>query len=298
MKMAEINIIVSRHAAFYSPLISTIAGGFLAEEGLEANYSAASQGMTAWQALQDGSADLAQIAVSASWGPLERGETHDLVHFAQINERDGFFLTAREPDPDFTWDKLAGREVLVDHLGQPMAMFKYAAHRMGIEFEDIEAIDAGEPDEMDAAFRAGEGDYVHLQGPAPQQLEKDGVGYIVASVGEAIGPVAFSSLTATRRWLETDEALSFMRAYEKAREYVLETQAAEIAEAESDFFPDIDVDVLTATIATYQELGCWTPETAISHAAYEVALDVFLHAGLISARHPYDAVIAPAPGEV
>ena len=52
---------------------------------------------------------------------------------------------------------------------------------------------------MVAAFRSGAGDYVHLQGPAPQQLEADGVGHVVASVGEAIGPVAFSSLCARRR---------------------------------------------------------------------------------------------------
>ena len=296
--MAESNIIVSRHAALYSPLISAITGGFLAEEGLIANYSAASPGLTAWQALLEGTADLAQIAVSASWGPLQRGEDHDLVHFAQINERDGFFLATREPDPDFTWDKLAGQEVLADHLGQPMAMFRYAAHRMGLDLDEVTVIDAGEPDEMEATFRSGDGDYVHLQGPAPQQMEKDGIGFVVASVGEAIGPVAFSSLTASRRWLETEDAVGFMRAYRRAREYVLETPAAEIAEAESGFFPETDPDVLAATIETYQGLGCWTREVEISKTAYEVALDVFLHAGLIETRHPYDAVIAPAPDEV
>lgn len=295
--MADVNIVVSRHSAFYSPLISTIAGGFLAEEGLEPHYEAASPGRTAWQALLDESADVAQIAVSASWGPLERGENHDLMHFAQINVRDGFFIAARKPDPNFTWDKLGGHEVLVDHLGQPMAMFKYAAYKMGTDLNHMNVVDAGEPDEMEAAFRDGQGDYVHLQGPAPQQLEKDGIGHIVASVGEAIGPVAFSSLTASRRWLETMTARAFMRAYRKARAYVNETPAAEIAEAEAGFFPGIDRDVLTHTIETYQGLGCWAPEVEIAETAYETALDVFLHASLISTRHPYDAVVAPPPNE-
>ncbi len=295
--MAPINIIVSRHSAFYSPLISAITGGFLEDEGLEAQYEAATPGRTSWQALTDQSADVAQIAVSASWGPLERGENLELMHFAQINERDGFFIAAREPDPDFSWAKLAGRRVLVDHLGQPMAMFKYAAYRSSIDFGSIDVVDAGEPDEMEQAFRDGEGDYVHLQGPVPQQLEKDGAGFVVASVGEVIGPVAFSSLTARRDWLETEDAHAFMRAYRKARAYVNSTPAAEIAEAESGFFPGIDHDVLTETIATYQSLGCWEPEVRISEAAYGRALDVFLHAGVISRRHPYDAVIAPPPGE-
>ena len=295
--MTPINIIVSRHSAFYSPLISAIAGGFLAEEGLDPTYQAATPGRTSWQALTDGSADVAQIAVSASWGPLERGEALDLAHFAQINERDGFFIAARDPDPNFTWDKLAGHEVLVDHLGQPMAMFKYALHRRGLGLEALNVVDAGEPDDMVQAFRDGRGDYVHLQGPAPQQLEKDGVGFVVASVGEVIGPVAFSSLTARREWLQTDTARAFMRAYRKARHYVNTTPAAKIAAAEVDFFPGIDRDVLTETIATYQGLGCWEPEVRISEAAYGRALDVFLHAGIISRRHPYDAVVAIPPDE-
>ncbi|MBT3358696.1 MAG: ABC transporter substrate-binding protein [Rhodospirillales bacterium] len=293
--MAKINIIVSRHSAFYSPLISTISGGFLAAEGLEANYQAATPDRTAWQALSDGSADVAQIAVSASWGPLAKGETPELMHFSQINERDGFFIAARQPDPDFAWNKMQGRDVLVDHLGQPLAMFKYAAHKQGLAYGSLNAINAGEPDEMEQAFRDGKGDYVHLQGPAPQQLEKDGLGYVVAAVGDAIGPVAFSSLTASREWLGTDAALAFMRAYRKARAYVNATPAMEIAKAEADFFKGIDPDVLAATIETYQGLGCWAPEVEISPAAYETALDVFLHAGVISQRFPYDAVVTTPP---
>src|SRR5438876_1025948 len=71
--------------------------------------------------------------------------------------------------------------------------------------------------QMDEAFRKGEGDYIHQQGPAPQQLEHDRAGHIVASVGQAIGPCAFSSLATTRAWLASDAAKRFTRAYRKAR---------------------------------------------------------------------------------
>jgi NitT/TauT family transport system substrate-binding protein len=148
---------------------------------------------------------------------------------------------------------------------------------------------------MDGAFRGGQGDYIHQQGPAPQQLEHDRVGHVVASVGEAIGPVAFSSLAATRAWLGTDMAKRFMRAYRKARTWLLATPAAKVAEAEAGFFPDIDRAVLTSTIAYYQKLGCWTPHVEITRPAFEVALDVFQHAGLITKRHRYEDVVAPPP---
>lgn len=293
--MSKINIQFTRFSAFYSPLISTISGGFLAEEGLEPVHSVAPPGTTAIDALVNGSAHVVQSALSQGLTALSKGVAPPAVHFAQVNEMDGFFLTAREPDPSFSWDKLRGREVLVDHGGQPLAMFRYACHRKGIELDEIRVVDAGNTAQMDEAFRAGRGEYIHQQGPAPQQLEHDGVGAVVASVGEAIGPCGFSSLAALPDWLETDMASAFMRAYRKARRYLNETPAAEVAAAEASFFPDIDRDVLVATIAFYQKLGCWAPHVEITREAYEVTLDVFEHAGRLPERYPYESVCAAPP---
>jgi NitT/TauT family transport system substrate-binding protein len=291
----EIRIQFTRFSAFYTPLIATIAGGFLTEEGFAPKHSVAPAGRSAIEGLIDGTVHVCQSAPSQGFGPLEKGQPPPAVHFAQINEKDGFFLTGRAPDPAFTWDKLRGRRVLVDHGGQPLAMFKYACHRRGLDFAAITAVDIPSG-QMDQAFRKGEGDYIHQQGPAPQQLEHDGVGHIVASVGEAIGPVGFSSLAATREWLRTDAARRFTRAYRKARAWVIETPAATIAEAEASFFPGIDRAVLTATLASYQKLGCWTPHVEITRPAFEAALDVFLHSRLITRRHRYEDVVAAPPG--
>jgi NitT/TauT family transport system substrate-binding protein len=235
-----------------------------------------------------------QSAPSQGFGPLEKGQAPPAVHFAQINEMDGFFLTGRAADPAFSWSKLKGKRVLVDHGGQPMAMFKYACHKSGLDFASIQAVNVPS-DQMDAAFRKGEGDYIHQQGPAPQQLEHDRAGHVVASVGQAIGPVAFSSLAARRAWLGTDAARRFMRAYRKARAWLLATPAAEVAKAEASFFPEIDPAVLAATIGYYQKLGCWTPHVEITRPAFEIALDVFQHSKLITRRHRYEDVIAQPP---
>ena len=291
-----ISIQFTRFSAFYSPLIATIAGGFLKDEGFEPKHSVAPAGKSSIEGLLDGTVQVGQSAPSQGFGPLEKGQKPPAVHFAQINEMDGFFLTGRAADPAFTWDKLRGKRVLVDHGGQPLAMFKYACHKRGLDFKAITAVDLPSA-KMDGAFRSGDGDYIHQQGPAPQQLEHDGVGHVVASVGEAIGPVAFSSLVATREWLGTDAARRFMRAYRKARAWLIATPAAKVAEVEAPFFPEIDRAVLTSTIAYYQKLGCWTPHVEITRPAFEVALDVFHHAGLITKRHSYDQVVAKPPGD-
>src|SRR5262245_23389823 len=196
MSTEQIRIMVYRHSVFYSPLIATIAGGFSREEGLEATYFQKPPQKNLYEMFRQGQIDIMQAAVSTSWDPLSRGIRYIPVHFAQINQRDGFFITGRAGRASFEWKELEGARLLADHAQQPMAMLKYALHLKGVDVNRIEMIDAGGPDAMEQAFRRGQGDFVHLQGPAPQQLEQDGIGTIVAVVGEVNPPVAFSSLMA------------------------------------------------------------------------------------------------------
>jgi len=293
--MQDISIQFTRFSAFYSPLIATIACGFLEEQGLKPKHSVSPPGKSAIAGLVDGSVHVAQSAPSQAITALEQGKTPPALHFAQVNEKDGFFLVGRKPEPDFSWARLKGRGVLVDHGGQPTVMFQYACHKRGLDYGAIRAIDAGSPEKMIQAFKQGEGEYIHLQGPAPQQLEHEGHGHIVTALGDAIGPCAFSSLAATREWLASDMAKAFMRAYRKGRAWLIETPAAQVAKREAAFFPDIHPSVLEATIAAYQKLGNWSPHVEITRPAYEATLDIFQHAGKIKTRPRYEDAIAPPP---
>lgn len=293
--MERINIEFTLFSAFYSPLISAMSGGFLKAEGLEAEWRVSPPGVSAIKALEEGRADVIQSAPSQAFASLAKGETPAAVHFAQINEMDGFFITGRAADPDFDWKKLEGSEVILFGGGQPLATFKYACHKAGIDFDKLKVISVGGAEDMDKAFRAGKGQYVQQQGPFPQQLEADGVGHVVAQCGPKIGPVAFSSLAATRDWLQSDVARAFTRAYTKTRAYMTATPAIEIAKAQKSYFPSTDVDVLARCIASYQKLGCWTPHVEITRPAFEVALDMFEHFGALKERYAYDQVCAPPP---
>jgi len=293
--MAKINIQFTLFSAFYSPLIATMAGGFLKREGLDYEWSVSPPGVPAVDSITDGSAHVVQSAPSQAFNAIARGESGYPLHFAQVNEMDGFFITGREADADFSWQKLEGAEVVMFGGGQPNAMFRYACHRAGIDFNKIIALTPGGPADIDQAFRAGQGQYVQQQGPYPQQLADDGIGSIVAQVGPQIGPCAFSSLAASREWLETDMARAFTRAYANARQYLNQTPASEIAVVEQAYFPDINAAALENCIASYQQLGCWTPHVEITRPAFEVTLDVFEHIGGIPERYPYELVCVAPP---
>ena len=286
---------VSRHAAFYSPVIGAIAGGFLAREGFEATYAVATPGKTVAQALAAGEADVAQSAVSYNWTVLEQGREPPMVSFAQVNQRDGFFIAARMPRAEFQWSDLLEGGLMFVHGGQPQAMLRYALHLRGIDLEKVPGINRGSTKDMLTAFRGGEGAWFHEQGPYPQQLELEGSARVVASVGEVIGPVAFSSLAAKREWLETPEAVRFMRAYRTARAWANTASPQEIAAAERPFFPDVEPAALVRAIAAYQTLGTWGGDISIPPALYETALDVFSHSRLITKRYAYEKVVVRPP---
>ncbi|MBT4450307.1 MAG: ABC transporter substrate-binding protein [Gammaproteobacteria bacterium] len=289
--MAKINIMALRHSAFYAPLLMTIKGGYLSKQGLDPIYTVATPDNPIDQNLRAGTAHLSQTAPAISFAALEKGLELDIVHFASINDRDGFYLTAREPTENFQWSDLEGQDVLVDHLFQPHATLRYAMFLNGADFDKVNVIDAGNVEQMDKAFRSGQGAYVHQQGPAPQQLENDGEGFIVASIGEAIGPVAFSSLCATHEWLKTDMAEAFLVAYQQAMTDIIDMPSIQIANTIHDFLPNIDKDVLVTTLDDYKKLDTWKSNISINTNSYENLLKVFLHSGYITKAHPMESCI-------
>lgn len=207
------------------------------------------------------------------------------VHFAQINQRDGFFMAARQPDPTFAWKKLEGQTLLADHGQQPLVMLKYAVKHNGADWKKIKIVDAGTPEQMATAFAAGNGDYVHLQAPIV-------AGEIVTSVGADTPPVAFSSLCCARQYQKSADYQAFLKAYGRAREWVRTAPAEEVAAGEADLFPGVAPDALAGAVRRYQALGCWEGGLEIPRDLYEQALNVFQSEAAIAWRHRYEEVVA------
>ena len=291
--MSKLNLMALRHSAFYSPYLMTMAGGYLKNAGFDVNYVVQTPDNLVKDRLLDGSCHVSQSAVAASFASLEDNQADTIRHFAQINSRDGFFIASRKPIKNFTWQNLIGKEIIIDHFFQPYAMLKYALHKENIKLSDLNIIDAGDVNQIDSTFRNGIGDFVHQQGPAPQQLEADGVASVVASVGEVIGPIAFSSLCATEAWLQSDMALPFFNAYKLALDECQKNDALELAKKihAYGFLKDIAVEVLSDTIETYQTLGCWNHDGFIRESEYNLLLDVFNYSQLISKQHDMNKLV-------
>ncbi|MBI64291.1 MAG: hypothetical protein CL778_03300 [Chloroflexi bacterium] len=288
--MTHLKIMVSRHSAFYSPLIATISGNFLDQYGISASYHIADKGNTI-EEVGNGNMDIGQAAVSGSWSYLENIQKPPVTHFAQINSYDGFFILGRKELDFFSWNEITKGKFLFVHGGQPEAMLRYALSKKGIDLDRVDKIFSNGGEEMMKQWDDGIADFFHEQGAYPQQLEYENKGKILGSVGQVIGPVAFSSLICSWDWVRSDIYYKFIEAYAKAREWVNTAEPFEVAEIERDYFPNISIESISKAIEFYQKLGTWDKDIKIEPELYEKALDVFEFSNLIKSRYDYDDVV-------
>jgi ABC-type nitrate/sulfonate/bicarbonate transport system substrate-binding protein len=288
--MDVIRVRFLRYSAFYAPLLLTLPR--LRAAGLRPSFDIATPTRTIAAGIADGSVDVAQSALAVSFGPYARGEALPFRHFATLNHHDGFFLVGRGLDAGAGWGALRGKRVLVDHFFQPLAMFRAALSHVGLGPDAVTIVDAGDPAAMEAAFRAGEGDVLHAQGPVPHQLAAEGVGAVFASVGGAVGPVVFSTMCAAPDWLGTPAAQVFRDAFDASRAEAQAAPAVDIAAAIAAHFPGMTRDALVAAVTDYQRLGCWAGDSTITPEAYARTLALFRASGDAPVDVPMGAVVA------
>lgn len=293
--MISVHVRFLRYSAFYTPLLLTLESDDLRREGFVTTFDKVEPGRTIEDGFRQGTIQVAQSAPAVSFRSALAGHAPAYRHFAVMNVRDGFFLAARDASSLFDWRSLEGKTVLVDHFFQPFALFQTALRRRGVDISKVEIVDAGSVAEIEAAFRAGKGDFVHLQGPAPQQLEQEGLARVVASIGEAAGPLAFSSLAASPAWLETSEAKVFMRAFRRARAVCRVTPPAELAKRVAPYLEGVGLPALTETLRAYQALGTWEGDEAITRELFEETADKFIQVGYIASRPSMTDVFAAPP---
>ncbi|MEZ5650052.1 MAG: ABC transporter substrate-binding protein [Burkholderiaceae bacterium] len=276
--------ILSIRSAFYTPALLT-AARFLPAAGVEADLIFRTDQNPSTM-LREGSLDFAQHAPSAAMVEISKGIADTPVHIASINERDGFLLIGREPDPAFEWRKLEGRTVVPASFAvQPEACLRYALHRQGVDAARVALVEG--LDGMAAAaeaFANGRGDYVQLQDPMARSLVGQGKGHLVAQFGPAIGPIAFSSIACGRRTLDErpDTVRAFMLAYRAARRWIDDADPREIRDAIAPWFANVDQGVLLDAVAGYKSLGTWTRDTAIDRQAFTVTNAMMRHSAALT----------------
>lgn len=294
-ELRKVRLIEVTHSLFYTPQYVAITEGFFEEEGLEIELIDGKGADKCMAALLSGEADIAFMGPEASVYVYSQGREDYAINFAQLTQRDGSFLVGREPDPNFTFEKLRGKEILGGRKGgMPEMTLEYVLKEHGLmPGEDVNVRTDVQFDVLAGAFIGGEGDYVSLFEPVATTLEKEGRGYVVASIGKEAGYIPYTCYSTTKSILENDPELiqKFTNAIYKGMLWTQNRTAEEIAKSVKPQFPDTDDDVLITLINRYKEQDSWKPDLIITEEGLDRMMDIMELAGELERRADYNALV-------
>jgi NitT/TauT family transport system substrate-binding protein len=176
----------------------------------------------------------------------------------------------------------------------PEMSLEYVLKENGLKLgEDVIVRTDIQFDVMAGAFVGGEGDYVALFEPVAASLEKEGRGYVVASIGKEAGYIPYTCYCTTKSNLEKNPELiqKFTNAIYKGMLWVQSHSAEEIAEAVKPQFPDTDQEVLIALINRYRDQDTWKPDLVLTEEGLNHLMDIMELAGELDKRAPYEKIV-------
>ncbi len=283
------------HSIFYAPQYAAIELGYFEEEDIDLTLVTGFGADKTMTALLSGEADIGFMGSEASIYTYSGGAADAPVNFAQLTQRAGNFLVAREELPDFSWEDLKGRDVLGGRKGgMPEMVFEYILKQNGIDPEkDVnidQSIDFGS---TAAAFSGGQGEFTVEFEPGATTLEREGVGYVVASLGTDSGYVPYTAYCAKSGYLEEHPEViqAFTNALQKGMDYVNSHTPDEIAETIAPQFAETDLDTLTAIVTRYYEQDTWKEDLIFEKESFELLQDILESAGELETRVPYEDLV-------
>ena len=293
--LTELTLNEVAHSIFYAPQYAAIELGYFEEEGISlklVNGAGADNVMTA---LISGDAQIGFMGSEASIYVYAEGASDYAVSFAQLTQRAGNFLVAREAQPDFEWNDLKGCEVLGGRAGgMPQMVFEYILKKNGInpatDLTIIQNINFGL---TAGAFSGGQGDYTVEFEPFATALELEGKGYVVASLGVDSGYIPYTAYCVRKSYLEDNKEViqHFTNAIQKGIDYVNTHSAEEIAATIAPQFPETDTVSLVTIVERYLAQDSWKTDTVFSEVSFDLLQDILMEAGELDAPVPYDKLV-------
>lgn len=295
--LTTINLAEVSHTIFYAPQYAAIQNGYFEEEGMEINLILTPGADKVAAALLSKDADIGLSGSEATIYVYNGGEQDYLKTFAQLTQKDGSFLVSRTPIENFTLEDLRGKTVIGGRRGgMPEMTFEYVLRQNGMDPKTDLTIDTSvEFAAMGGAFIGGDDDFVTLFEPTALEVEQQGYGYVVASIGELGGVVPYTSYSARISFIEENPDLiaGFNRAVQKGLDYVHSHSDEEVAKTILSFFPDTSLNDLTEVVERYREINAWPTTTSFTEESFNHLQDIMIDAGELEEKVPYSELSYP-----
>ena len=283
------------HSVFYAPQYVALEKGFFEEEGLAIDLSIGNGADKSMTALLSGNADIALMGAEASIYVFNEGKEDCAINFAQLTQRAGNFLIAREPMPDFSWEMVKGKTIIGGRLGgMPEMVLEYILKEKGIQpFKDTTIINNLDFTATSGAFVGGTGDFTVEFEPTASTLVSTGDYHVVASLGVDSGLLPYTTYMALESYIYKHPEIiqKFTNAIYKGQLWVEMHTPEEIAEVIAPYFEGTDQEILVMTVTRYKEQDTWKKNPIFDEAGLTLLQDVLSSAGQLEKRVKYDELV-------
>ncbi len=293
--MEKVTLAEVAHTIFYAPQYVAIEKGYFEEYGIDVELILTSGADKVTAAVLSGDADIGFCGSEGTIYVYNGGEKDYLKTFAQLTQKDGTFLVSRKKYDDFKLEDLKGKSVIGGRAGgMPEMTFEYALKQNGIDPKNDVNIDTSVAfPAMSGAFIGGQGDFVTLFEPNATDVEKEGYGYVVASIGELGGVVPYTSYSARGSYIEKNKELikNFDKAIQKGLDYVKNHTDKEVAQTILKQFPDTSLNDLESVVKRYRENDTWPKTTKFSKESFDHLQDIMIDNGALKEKVSYDKLM-------
>ena len=287
VKLAEVT-----HSAFYAPLYVAIENGYFEDEGIDLEVILTPGADKVASAVLSNDVQVGFAGPESAIYVYTGGEKDYIETFAGLTKRDGQFIVSR--DKDFKLTDLKGKEVLVGrYAGMPALNFINAIKNTDVDIDDIKLNYSVEFAALSGSFISGVGDYVNLFEPNATNIEKEGYGYVVASIGELSGEVPYTAFYARKSYLKENKELltKFTNAINKGLKFVKDNDANTIAEVILPQFPELSKNSLATIVDRYKKYDSWLDNPYITEESFTNLEDIMIENDILEKYVPYDKLI-------
>lgn len=280
---------------FYAPFYVAIEKGFFKEEGLTVELTNGGGSDVSMTALLSKNADIILAGPETAVYVNRQNRSDAPKVFAQLTKRDGCFLISKNPEPDFSWQNLKNKEIIIGRKGGLPAMtFQYLVKRLGYtEGVDITLRTDIQFNLMAPTFESSSSDYVTLFEPVATEFVNQGKGYIVASVGKESGEIPYTSFIALDSFLKEnkDKVEKFVRAMYKALDYVKTAPAIEVAGELVKHFKGSELTSTAKSLENYLSVDTWMSDMSLPENMFNTLISVINNAGESTEGVTYSQVV-------
>ena len=289
IKVAEV-----AHSIFYAPQYISIHNDYFKEEGLDVEIILTPGADKVVAAVLSGDVEIGFSGSEATIYVYNGGEKDYLKTFAQATQKDGSFIVSREKVNNFDISMLKGKYYIGGRLaGMPEMTLEYILAKNGIKTTDLTIDTSISFANMQAAFIGGTGDFVSLFEPNATQVQQQGYGYIVASLGELGGVIPYTSYSAKSSFINDNKDIinKFTKAIQKGLDFVHNNDSKKIAEIIQPEFPDTKLDDLIIAIEQYKKTDTWPKTTSFTEESFNHMQDIMINAKQLENKVNYNDLI-------